>query len=95
MIFRMATLFGGICMNAKIRNVVGIVALIGAGYAWGHQSTAVRAEDVKDFGHNSIPREWGHVVAATGNFIVLEDTSGNVHMYNLYTHQSMGDISRK
>jgi hypothetical protein len=82
-------------MNPKIRNIVSVVALIGVGFVWGHRSTAVHAEDVKDFGHNTIPREWGHVTAATGNFLVLEDTSGNIHMYNLYTHQSMGDINRK
>lgn len=83
-------------MNKRVWNFGIGLALIALGYAAGHHSTTVvHAEDASQIGHNIIPRNWGHVAAATGNFLVLEDDQGNINLYNFYTHQSMGYVSRK
>jgi len=83
-------------VNRRLWNLCFGLALIAAGYALGHHwNVVVHAEDASQIGHNVIPRSWGHVAAATGNFLVLEDDQGFIHLYNIYTHQSMGDVSRK
>ena len=83
--------------NGRFGKLCLAVGLIAAGFGWGRYTIPVaHAQDAsQQIGHYAIPRNWGHVAAASGNFLVLEDDQGNIHMYNFFTHQSMGDVSRK
>ena len=83
-------------INRRFGNFCFGLALVLVGYGWGLRSTSVvHAQDRKEIGHNAIPRSWGHAAAATGNFLVLEDDHGTIHMYNFYTHESMGELERR
>jgi hypothetical protein len=58
------------------------LALVSAGYFWGHYSTpgVVHAQTPV-----TIPKAWGHCVGSVAGDVILEDNAGNIRFVSMRT----------
>jgi hypothetical protein len=64
-------------MKARILNICLAIALIAAGYMWGHSSATVVHAQTRN---STIPKAWGRVVGTIASALVLEDSSGTIRV---------------
>ena len=77
-------------MKAWIVRVMLAVALISAGYMWGHTPVPVVHAQVLRF----LPKTWGHLVGeAPGGGLLFEDPAGTIRVVSM-TGQVALEITR-